>query len=141
MVTPTAGSVVLVPFPFSDLSQSKRRPAVVLASAERGDWILCQVTSKSYEDARAVKLTDDDFKYGSLRLVSYARPAKLFTAHESLFASEAACSVRSRSKESRTKSSLLFKEAPNPSVPFHPWLGLLAFGEDFPCPDLKATLG
>ena len=37
MVTPTAGSVVLVPFPFSDLSQSKRRPAVVLASAERGD--------------------------------------------------------------------------------------------------------
>ena len=89
MVTPTAGFVVLVPFPFSDLSQSKRRPAVVLASAERGDWILCQVTSKSYEDARAVKLTDDDFKRGSLRLVSYARPAKLFTAHESLFASEA----------------------------------------------------
>jgi len=89
MVTPTAGSVVLVPFPFSDLSQSKRRPAVVLASAERGDWILCQVTSKSYEDARAVKLTDDDFKHGSLRLVSYTRPAKLFNAHESLFASEA----------------------------------------------------
>ena len=83
MVTPTAGSVVLVPFPFSDLSQSKRRPAVVLASAERGDWILCQVTSKSYGDARAVELTDADFKQGSLRLVSFARPAKLFTAHES----------------------------------------------------------
>ena len=89
MVTPTAGSVVLVPFPFSDLSQSKRRPAVVLADAERGDWILCQVTSKSYGDARAVEMTDDDFEQGSLRLVSYARPAKLFTAHESLFVSEA----------------------------------------------------
>ena len=81
MVTPTAGSVVLVPFPFSDLSQSKRRPAVVLADAERGDWILCQVTSKSYADA--------DFEQGSLRVVSYARPAKLFTAHESLFVAEA----------------------------------------------------
>ncbi len=89
MVTPAAGSVVLVPFPFSDLSQSKRRPAVVLANAERGDWILCQVTSKPYADARAVELTDDDFGQGSLRLVSYARPAKLFTAHESLFVSEA----------------------------------------------------
>ncbi len=88
MVTPTAGSVVLVPFPFSDLSQSKRRPAIVLASAEGGDWILCQVTSKSYSDTCAVQLTDNDFETGSLRLVSYARPAKLFTAHESLFVSE-----------------------------------------------------
>jgi len=89
MVTPTAGSVALVPFPFSDLSQSKRRPAVVLASAERGDWILCQVTSKAYSDTRAVELTDTDFAKGSLRLVSYARPGKLFTAHESLFVAEA----------------------------------------------------
>ena len=88
MVAPTASSVVLVPFSFSDLSQSKRRPAVVLADAERGDWTLCQITSKSYADARAVELTDDDFQQGSLQLVSYARPAKLFTAHESLFVSE-----------------------------------------------------
>lgn len=47
MVAPTAGSVVLVPFSFSDLTQAKLRPAVVLADAERGDWILCQITSKS----------------------------------------------------------------------------------------------
>lgn len=89
MGTPTAGSVVLVPFPFSDLSQSKRRPAVVLADAQRGDWILCQVTSKPYADSRAVMLKDADFEHGSLSLVSYARPAKLFTAHESLFVSDA----------------------------------------------------
>ncbi len=89
MVIPTRGSVVLVPFPFSDLSQSKRRPAVVLAHAERGDWILCQVTSQAYADARAVTLTDKDFEHGNLRLTSYARPTKLFTAHESLFVLEA----------------------------------------------------
>jgi len=40
VVAPSAGSVVLVPFPFSDLSQSKLRPAVVLADAGQGDWIL-----------------------------------------------------------------------------------------------------
>lgn len=48
-----------------------------------------QVASKSYSDAQAVMLTDEDFTRGSLRLTSYARPAKLFTAHESLFVFEA----------------------------------------------------
>ena len=52
MVTPATGAVVLVPFPFSDLSRAKRRPAVVLADAGRGDWILCQVTSNPYGDSR-----------------------------------------------------------------------------------------
>ena len=89
MGTFAAGSIVLVPFPFSDLSRSKRRPAVVLADAERGDWILCQVTSKPYADSRAIELTDDDFERGSLQLVSYVRPSKLFTAHENLFVVEA----------------------------------------------------
>ncbi len=84
MVTPSAGSVILVPFPFSDLSASKLRPAVVLADAGRGDWILCQITSKPYADPRAIELTDDDFAKGSLHAVSYARPGKLFTANRSL---------------------------------------------------------
>ena len=37
MVTPAAGAVILVPFPFSDLVQAKLRPAVVLADVGRGD--------------------------------------------------------------------------------------------------------
>jgi mRNA interferase MazF len=84
MVTPTAGAVVLVPFPFSDLSQAKLRPAVVLAAAGRGDWILCQITSNPYGDARAIALTDESFATGSLRVASYARPGKLFTANRDL---------------------------------------------------------
>ena len=40
MVALTTGSVVLVPFPFSDLSEAKLRPAIVLADAGRNDWIL-----------------------------------------------------------------------------------------------------
>ena len=89
MVAPAAGSVVLVPFPFSDLSRSKLRPAVVLADAGKGDWILCQITSKPYADAGAVPLRDANFAQGSLQLDSYARPGKLFTAHQSLLAAEA----------------------------------------------------
>ena len=88
MVAPSVGSVVLVPFPFSDLSQSKLRPAVVLADVGRGDWVLCQVTSSPYADAKAITLANSDFAKGSLRVVSYARPGKLFTANQELLVSQ-----------------------------------------------------
>ena len=84
MGTPAVGQVVLVPFPFSDLSQTKMRPAVVVAEVGRADWILCQITSNPYGDKRAIALTDKDFKTGSLRVTSYARPGKLFTANSGL---------------------------------------------------------
>jgi len=44
----------------------------VLAEAGHGDWILCQITSKSYGDVKAVTLDAGDFAHGSLRLTSYA---------------------------------------------------------------------
>ena len=77
MVTPTAGEVVLVPFPFSDLSQSKVRPAVCLADAGRGDWVLCQITSSPYGDPAAIPLDAPDFASGGLLVASFARPGKL----------------------------------------------------------------
>lgn len=88
MVVPSAGVVVLVPFPFSDLSQAKLRPALVLADAGRDDWILCQITSNPYGDTRAVTLADDSFRTGALRVKSYARPGKLFTANHDLMVAQ-----------------------------------------------------
>ena len=84
MVTPAVGSVVLVRFPFSDLSASKLRPAIVLAGVERDDWILCQITSNPYSDARAVLIDESDFASGNLMRASYARPGRLFSANTSL---------------------------------------------------------
>jgi mRNA interferase MazF len=84
MGTFAAGQVVIVHFPFSDLTASKQRPALVLAEAGRGDWILCQITSQAYGDSRAIPLDAADFIRGSLRLASFVRPGKLFTAHSSL---------------------------------------------------------
>lgn len=81
MVSPATGEVVLVPFPFSNLSQSKVRPAVCLADAGRDDWILCQITSSRYGDPVAVPLDAADFASGGLLVASFARPGKLFTAH------------------------------------------------------------
>ncbi len=88
MVTFTVGSVVLIPFPFSDLSHSKLRPAVVIAEVSHSDWILCQITSQAYSDSEAIEISDDSFQQGSLQRVSYVRPGKLFTAHSTLIRRE-----------------------------------------------------
>jgi mRNA interferase MazF len=84
---PSTGSIVLVRFPFSDLSQAKLRPAVVLADAGHGDWILCQVTSNAYSDHLAIEIGIGDLHTGTLRMTSFARPAKLFTASSTLISS------------------------------------------------------
>ncbi len=80
-----AGQVVVLPFPFSDLTRNKFRPALLLAAVGRGDWIACQITSNAFADARAITLGDVDFSSGGLQRRSYARPGKLFTASEALF--------------------------------------------------------
>ena len=78
------GDVVVVPFPFSDLKQSKRRPALVLASLDGDDLILCQITSQQSRDRHAIPLQDKDFASGNLSQPSYIRPNRLFTADQTL---------------------------------------------------------
>jgi mRNA interferase MazF len=88
MAPSSTGVIVLVPFPFSNLTQSKLRPALVLCPAFGKDWILCQITSNSYSDSSAIEIQTRDFASGSLHRVSYARPNKLFTAEQTLLVSE-----------------------------------------------------
>src|ERR1017187_9869938 len=78
------GDVVAVPFPFSDLSGRKLRPAVVLVTIEHDDVILCQITSKPFASKIAVEISVADFLEGGLLLTSYVRPDKLFTAESTL---------------------------------------------------------
>jgi mRNA interferase MazF len=78
------GDVVVVPFPFSDLSASKKRPALVVATLTGDDVILCQITSKAIGDSYAILLTSADFKAGTLHQDSNIRPNRLFTADSSI---------------------------------------------------------
>lgn len=80
----TTGEVVLIPFPFSDFSQTKIRPAVCVADAGRGDFILCKITSQPYGDVMAIVIDDSDFETGGLRLQSYVRPGRVFTVDQRL---------------------------------------------------------
>jgi len=78
------GDVVVIPFPFSDLSQSKKRPALVITSLKGEDIILAQITSKNIYDEYAVELREKDFIEGGLKVNSNIRVNKLFTASRDL---------------------------------------------------------
>ena len=80
MGEPAVGDVVVVSFPFSDGSGSKKRPAAVVAIADDRDVVMCQITSRPYSSKRPVTLARPDFAHGSLPVDSYIRPEKLFTA-------------------------------------------------------------
>ncbi len=55
------GDIVVVPFPFSDLTSAKKRPALVIAELEGDDLILCQITSQQIRDRYAILIDDSDF--------------------------------------------------------------------------------
>jgi len=80
LATFVKGDVIVVPFPFSDLTRAKRRPALVIAKLDGDDIILCQVTSKNVKDRYSVSLTDNDFESGHLKRESNVRPNRIFTA-------------------------------------------------------------
>lgn len=80
------GEIVVLPFPFSDLSSSKRRPALVLADLHGDDVILCQITSKNTRDNNAISLLNSDLISGSLSVDSNIRPNRLFTADKQIIA-------------------------------------------------------
>ena len=84
MATFVVGDVAIVPFPFSDLSESKRRPALVLAVLTGDDLILCQITSQNVRDIYSVEIGERDFVSGGLSKISNIRPNRLFTADRSI---------------------------------------------------------
>ena len=73
------GDVVVLPFPFDDHSQTKRRPALVIAAPPGLSPIVAQITSQIVSDPHAVSLTQSDFASGNLHKDSYIRTSILVT--------------------------------------------------------------
>lgn len=78
------GDVVVVPFPFSDFTQAKRRPALVVVDLEGDDIILCQITTQLNKDKYSIIVDENDFKEGNLKQISNIRPNRIFTADTSI---------------------------------------------------------
>ena len=78
-------NVVVVPFPFSDLTSSIRRPALIIANLKGDDLILCQITSKEHSsDPYQIPLESSDFSKGGLKIKSFIKPSIVFTLRKSI---------------------------------------------------------
>lgn len=82
MGKPVAGEVVVIPFPQTDLSVGKRRPAFVLVDLPGDDVILCQITTRARADGFSIPLDTVDFERGQLAHPSFIRPNRLFTVEQ-----------------------------------------------------------
>ena len=78
--------LVLLPFPYTDLSATKRCPVLILRDPDgRGDFLAVQVTSQAGHSG-ALAVQDSDLSIGKFPKPSYIRPEKLFTLNVSLVA-------------------------------------------------------
>jgi len=83
------GSVVLVNFPFTDLSQTKLRPAIILWVDTAGtDVVVCAVTSQKTDllsDGEfLINVTDSNFSQTGLRVSSKVRTTRVATLSRQL---------------------------------------------------------
>jgi mRNA interferase MazF len=81
---PERGDLLLVPFPFSDLSASKRRPVLALTAPDRyGDFIALPVTSRPQTE-HALPIAATDLTQGSLPAASWIRTNRIVTLNVGL---------------------------------------------------------
>ena len=82
--------IVVVKFPFTDGSEFKRRPALIISNDlvnKTEDYLIVQITSKYTNDDLSVNIEDSDC-LKPLQLDSYIRIHKIFTIHKSLILSK-----------------------------------------------------
>jgi mRNA interferase MazF len=78
------GALLLVPFPFTDLSSGKRRPVLALTAADiYGDFIALAVTSRTHHGL-AIPLHIEDIDEGALPVASWIRIDRVVTLNVSL---------------------------------------------------------
>jgi len=79
--------IVLVPFPYSDLSSSKRRPVLIISNNNYNkkfpDSLVAVITSNLYKDDYSVALFNNDLEMGLLPEPSIIKCRKLFTIEQS----------------------------------------------------------
>ena len=77
--------IILIPFPYSDLTGSKQRPALIISNEKLNktqDRLCCLITSNNPKDG--VKITKESFQKGNLPFQSWIKPQRVFTVHEEI---------------------------------------------------------
>ena len=79
--------VILIPFPYTDLTETKQRPALIVSNDNYNDTlddvVVCAITSKFQRDEFSFELNDKYLEYGQLPEISFVKAHKLLTIHKS----------------------------------------------------------
>ena len=76
--------IVLTLFPFTDLTNAKKRPALVVKDLEGENVIVCQITTKKHSLAKYEAQLKKDFCEGDIRFDSYVYADIIVTLHEKI---------------------------------------------------------
>ena len=79
------GDVVLIPFPYSDLTGSKQRPALIISNEEINkteDRICCLITTNGHKED--ISILKGSIEKGTLPFKSWVRPHRIFTIHKKI---------------------------------------------------------
>lgn len=80
--------IVLVPFPYTDLTYIKKRPVVIISNNsfnnKNDDVLVAVITSKTFYDDFSVEIDNDSLEYGMLPEKSIIKTSKLFTINKNL---------------------------------------------------------
>lgn len=105
--------IILIPFPYSDLSQNKKRPAIILSNSgynsNNEDVICCAITSNPRNYANSVEIKTTDLDSGNLRYDSRVKPNKVFTLQQNLIIKKIGKLDISKSKEIVDKLKICIK--------------------------------
>jgi len=82
------GDIVIVPFPFSDLSSIKQRPVLILSknidNEKSDDIITCGITSNLKDSSYSVSIENKSLVEGEIPKISRIKVNKLFTLDQSI---------------------------------------------------------
>ncbi len=86
------GDIVIIRFPFSDLSSTKKRPALIISNDSvnnTGDYLMVQITSKIRYDNLSLLINKNNYiNDKELPLQSCIRLHKIFLLNENLIISK-----------------------------------------------------
>lgn len=88
--------IVLIPFPYSDLTGSKQRPALIISNElinKTQDRICCLITSQQPQQTQdGIPIEPSYFENDKLPFKSWVKPHRLFTIHEKII-SKKLCTI------------------------------------------------
>ncbi|RJG21785.1 type II toxin-antitoxin system PemK/MazF family toxin [Paenibacillus thiaminolyticus] len=77
------GDVLLIPFPYTDLTATKQRPVLVISNTTynetKKDIVVAAITSNLAEKDYSILITAEDLDEGHLKIDSAVRADKIYT--------------------------------------------------------------